>query len=81
MEISASKRSKSWLFLIEEQRDMIIDHLEDNPSLKTNMDESRAKAYKYARRKAENETGLEKDTFPEDCPYSFDEAMENDVKF
>jgi hypothetical protein len=80
-EYQPGKRSKSRLFSIEEQRDMIIDHLEDNPSLKINMDESRAKAYKYARRKAENETGLDKETFPEDCPYSFEEAMGMDVKF
>ncbi len=74
-----AKRGASWVSSIEEQQDRIADHLEDNPSLKSNLSEALTKAYKYARRTAGNETGLGKDAFPKENPYSFDEAMGREV--
>ncbi len=63
------RRSKSWQLTIKEQRMMIEDHLEDNPSLKAILDEVVLKAYRLARTKAAAETGLEEENFPEKCPY------------
>lgn len=74
-----SRQSKSWQLTIKEQRMMLFDHLEDNPSLKAIQDEVVLKAYRLARTKAARETGLDEDIFPEQCPYSFDEALQGDI--
>lgn len=69
-------RVKSWRFSIEEQRDKIADHLQDNPSLKYSLGDSIGTAYRDARRDAEKETGLERKTFPAICPFSFEQMMD-----
>lgn len=74
-----SRRSKSWLFTILEQRRKIQRHMKDNPSLKSKLDEILMDAYFYARLKAIIETGLDEHVFPEECTYTYDEAMEKDV--
>lgn len=73
-----SHQSKSRQLTIKEQRLMIIDHLEDNPSLRARIDEVVLKAYRLARTKAARETGLDEDVFPQQCPFSFDEALYGD---
>ena len=74
-----SKRSKSWMFTIEEQRLQIENYLEDNPSLKQQLPEITDKAYRLARIRAAGETGLEKSAFQEQSPYSFDVAMSKEI--
>ena len=76
-----SRQSKSWKSTIREQRLEIINHLEDNPSLKYELDNTINKAYELAKITAGRETGLEEETFPKDCPYSFEEAMNREVCF
>jgi hypothetical protein len=71
-------QSRSWLLTIEEQRERISDHLADNPSLK-NPDALQAaldKAYQYAVRSAEKETGLARSVFPKSCPYRLEQIMD-----
>jgi predicted nucleic acid-binding Zn-ribbon protein len=68
-------QSNSWRYTIEEQREQIADHLQDSPSLKQKLPESIERAYKYARTGAARETGLLKSTFPENCPWSFKQAL------
>ncbi|MGR0481228.1 MAG: DUF29 domain-containing protein [Candidatus Electronema sp. V4] len=70
-------QSNSWRYTIEEQREQIADHLQDNPSLKQKMPESIERAYKYARTGAARETGLPKSVFPETCPWSFAQALDD----
>ena len=70
------RRSRSWQLTVKEQRLMIQDLLEDNPSLKAIQDQVVIKAYRLARTQAARETGLEESVFPEQCPYDFDEALE-----
>jgi hypothetical protein len=38
-----------------------------------------AEEYAFARSEAEEETGLDADTFPETCPYSIDQIL--DLRF
>jgi hypothetical protein len=57
-------------------RDEIADLLDDNPSLKTILDEVMASAYRYARRKAAIETEMGEETFPATGPWSLAEAMD-----
>jgi hypothetical protein len=43
--------------------------------LEPRVSEAIAEAYRRARIEAAGETGLDKRSFPEECPYSFDEIM------
>jgi len=71
-------RTPSWEYTINEQRDRLADHLAENPSLTPKIPEAQAKAYRYAVKGASQETGLERSTFPEQCPWAFDEIMAAD---
>jgi hypothetical protein len=71
-------RGRSWTLTIEQQRLRIGKHLAENPSLKSQLDYVVADAYQDARIDAERETHLPRSTFPVDCPFIFDEAMNPD---
>jgi hypothetical protein len=71
-----SHRGKSWRLSIANARNEIIDHLEDNPSLKVVLDSAMEQAYRSARLKAAIETELDEDAFPARCPWSFAEVMD-----
>ena len=69
-------RGNSWRLSIANARDEIAGLLGDNPSLKTDLDEVLASAYRYARRKAAIETDLGEEAFPQNCPWSFGQAID-----
>jgi hypothetical protein len=71
-------RGNSWRLSIASARDEITDLLADNPSLKSVIDDVMTSAYRYARRKAAIETGVDEDAFPAGCPWSFGEVMDED---
>jgi hypothetical protein len=71
-------RGTSWRLTIEEQRREVVDHLEDNPSLKSKKDESIKSAYGLAVLGAARETGLDRAIFPAICPWSFEQMMDED---
>lgn len=66
-------RSRSWQLTVKEQRLRIERLLEENPSLKTTLDDMIAKIYPIALIGAERETGLS--CFPESCIYSLTELL------
>ncbi len=68
-------RSNSWRYSIEEQRAKLADHLVDNPSLKHKLPQAMKRAYNYAIRGAAKETGFAKETFPSACPWTYEQAM------
>ena len=68
-------RGNSWLYSIEEQREQIEDHLEENPSLRHTLPESFDRAYRYALTVAAKETGYTKSFFPENCLWSLEQVM------
>ena len=68
----------SWLRLIREQRRRIPKLLRDNPSLQSVIADCLADAYDDARYGASDETGLPISTFPETCPYAFEQAIAPD---
>ena len=70
-----ARRGLSWRHSIEVQRDDARDHLAENPSLKPHLDDIVAAAHRKARLDAEAETGLLRNTFPVDCPWTFDQIM------
>jgi hypothetical protein len=69
-------RGASWKATITVQRDDLSDHLQDNPSLKTKLDEAIANAYRKAAIMAVGETGLPQKTFPPACPWTFEQMMD-----
>jgi hypothetical protein len=71
-------RGHSWLYTIREQREQSKRHLRDNPSLKGSLDEILIDAYKIGLLKALRETGLDKKLFPEECPYTFNQIMNDE---
>jgi hypothetical protein len=70
-------RGHSWVYSIEEQRKRSKIHIKDNPSLKGKLDEILADAYDLAVSKAAKETALVRKSFPKNCPYTFDQIMDD----
>ena len=69
------QQSNSWLATIREQREQIVLLLDENPSLKPYSSEALNIAYKLGLNLAVRETGLPYETFPPDCLYSLESAM------
>jgi hypothetical protein len=68
-------RTRSWIFSIREQRRRIERILSDNPGLRPRRSEAVVRAYPSARDWASNETSLDENEFPEDCPYDWDDLL------
>jgi hypothetical protein len=71
-------RSASWNSSIREQRIRLRDHLDDNPSLKAQLDEALARAYQLAVIGAARETGLPEADFPNAAPYGFEQVVDDE---
>ena len=69
-------QGNSWRLTIREQRRRTTRHLQDNPSLKTRLDEIIEAAYGDSLIRAERETGLPETTFPAECPWTFEQIMD-----
>ena len=65
------QRTKSWTYTIIEHRRRINRHLKDNPSLQAVIPEILQEAYIDATLKAAAQTGMDRDRFPDECPYSW----------
>ncbi len=70
------RRGSSWEATIAVQRDDLVDHLADNPSLKAVLPEAIASAYRKAVLTAHGETDLPTPVFAPHCPWSFDQIMD-----
>lgn len=71
------RRGRSWSLTIEEQRQRSARVLRQNPSLKGRLDELFQDAYADARLMAARETGIDKQGFPQDCPWSVAQALDD----
>lgn len=67
--------TRSWDISIQCSINDAQDVLEENPSLKHKLEEIFFHSYRKCRRKAAVETGLEIQTFPEECPWSMQEII------
>jgi Domain of unknown function DUF29 len=72
------RRGRSWALSIRTQRLDLEDVLDGNPGLRPRIGEAIARAYRKARVEAVQETGLDEVTFPEQCPYSWDDIVGRD---
>ena len=70
-----SKRAASWEASVKVQRNRLIDHLNDNPSLKPLSPLALTTAYRDAVIEAVAETGLPGSAFPETCPWTFEQVL------
>ena len=68
-------RSKSWKATIWEQREQILDILQDNPSLKPYLEEAIHKGFRLGISLVLRETPLEFDALPKECPYAIAQIL------
>jgi len=69
-------RSRSWRNTIAVQRDDIVEHLADNPSLKDKVPDVLTSAYRKAIFAAANETGFDSTTFSPACPWTYEQIVD-----
>lgn len=70
------RRSRIWRLSIRGAREEIEEHLADDPGLKPRAPELFVRAYRLARVWAAEETDLEPEVFPPDCPFTLVEATD-----
>jgi cation transport regulator ChaB len=70
------RRTRSWRITIGRERDNVLDWLRASPGLKSRRHELFAWAYERARRDAMRETSLPLRSFPEACPFTLEQAMD-----
>lgn len=71
-------RGNTWNYTITELRIQIKEEFEDSKTLENHARENFNKAYSKARDLASRETGLPLVTFPEEPPFSFEEALDEE---
>ena len=76
--IQVDHRSRSWRSTILEQRSRIELVIEDSPSLRRQVPSAIAKRYALARRRAIDDTGLLRDCFPDECPFTAGQVLDPD---
>jgi hypothetical protein len=69
-------RSRSWVLSMRNGRRGALRWLQESPSLKPLRDQIAEDAHGDARLAAADETGLKLSTFPEVCPFTWDEMMD-----
>ena len=74
-DLQPAKRSRSWQATIELQRNRIERLLRDSPSLRPYLSEILPDAYSEAVLLAIKDTGLDRKTFGQTCPYSAGEIL------
>ena len=74
----SQNQSLSWLNSIAEHRQRLYDDFEASPSLRNYTQEVFAQAYSEARKHAARETGLPVSHFPDTCPWTLVQVLQED---
>jgi hypothetical protein len=77
-EFQPARRSASRERTIDEQRRQLYLILKDSPSLKYQFEEKIRESYKPAMKSAVKETSMKKTDFPDNCPYTPDQLLDED---
>jgi hypothetical protein len=72
---SMRQTGHSWQTSIKNGRREVRDLLEDEPGLKHVLDDTLTRAYAYGREDAADETHLPIETFPETCPWTLKDIL------
>jgi len=72
------RRTPSWIHTIGNARYEVERRLADSPSLRPRLPEFAAQDYPNARRSAARETGVPVATFPQDCPFTIEQLLDED---
>lgn len=70
------RRGRSWELSIIEQRLKFEETLQENPGLKSQLNTILVNAYKYAVLQASRETKISRSVFPEQCPWTYDQILD-----
>src|SRR5208282_5182128 len=70
------KQTSSWRATVKVQRVAVRRLLRKSPSLRPKMAEILSDAFEEARYTAAEQTGLDDAMFPKDCPWSFDQCVD-----
>ena len=73
-----SRRSRSWLLTLNEQRNQIADRVEDSPSLRRELQGYVDSHYSRVTKRAALQTGLLVSAFPATCPYTVEQLLDQD---
>lgn len=71
------RRSNSWEETMDAQRSEILDLLDFMPSLGRAVSEMVTRVYPRARREAAKQTGLPQGRFPDTCPFTPDQILDD----
>lgn len=71
------RRGRSWQLTIKGQRINFSETLEENPSLKPQLDTILKKAYAKSIIKASQETALDEQVFPSTCPWTYAQILDD----
>ncbi len=74
----SERRSKSWKDTILEQRNQLSDEFRFSRNLEKFAKENFEEVYRKARKQAASETELPLSSFPEEPPFTFEEAVNED---
>ena len=77
-QVQKDRRSNSWRRTIKDQHRRLEKLLSENPSLKAELLEFVEDVYPSAIVAAANETGLDDENFPANCPYSVEQILDAD---
>jgi hypothetical protein len=77
-QLQPDRRGRSWRLTIAEQRDSVLDHLDDNPSLRGQLPEILARAWRAGLRGVQSETDLDLDAFPRANPWTIEQILDEE---
>lgn len=77
-QLQQERRSNSWKYTIEEQRDEVLELIEESPSLKYEIQEKLDRSYRKAILWAATEMGVNKSIFKDECPFSLEKVLNKD---
>ena len=77
-QLQPDRRGRSWRLTLAEQRDSVIDHLADNPSLRGQLSDILVRAWRAGLRAAQSETDLDLDIFPRANPWSTAQILDDE---
>lgn len=71
------RRGRSWQLTVEGQRIDVAELINDNPGLKPQLPAIQRLAYRKAKLKASQETAFDKSMFPDECPWTLAQLLDD----